>query len=236
MKETAMAAALKEAGISPRLAALNKACALFLNQGGTIDEWQRQRTVVDEYFSRMLNSGQPTGAQSGHASHSTVQQPIPDSGQLSRASNGPHTSATVGNPNQSEGLSKRANHDGQTPIAPALSSIASEAISTAPAKASASIPARDPSAGFVQASIAANREIAKSILYRVKTSDHRWWGDVHPYEIEGMHRDSLRGKALLAACGALNTKQMRMPFRDLLSDTKATVAMNRANKELSHVA
>lgn len=235
MKETAMAAALKEAGISPRLAALNKACALFLNQGGTSDEWQRQRVVVDEYFSRMLNGDHAKVAQSGQGKAYPVQQPIPDRGQVQGANDGHPTHAPVGNPNQSEGQLGFA-HTGLSLSAPTLSPIASEASESMAQKPIVATPARDPSAGFIQASIAANREIAKSILYRVKTSDHRWWGDVHPYEIEGMHRDSLRGKALLAACGALNTKQMRMPFRDLLSDTKATVAMNRANKELSHVA
>lgn len=67
------------------------------------------------------------------------------------------------------------------------------------------------------------RQLAVSILDRTRTSAGRPWGDVHPYEIAGMKRDSKIGEAVEARLGALNEKQIQQPLRELL-DSKDDLA------------
>lgn len=114
--------------------------------------------------------------------------------------------------------------------------IASEANRAAAAKPVSLPPARDPSPGFIRATLAVNQAAARSVLHTVKTSDGRFWADVRPYEIAAMQRDSIRGMALLSVCGALNDKQAKMTFGELLSPDRAKIAFDQAQKELAHVA
>lgn len=97
-------------------------------------------------------------------------------------------------------------------------------------------PAREPSAGRIAAMISVNQAAARSVLYQVKTSTGEWWGDVHPYEVAGMQRDSIRGMALLSVCGPLNEKQMQKTFGELLGAERAKLAFDKAQQELCHVA
>jgi hypothetical protein len=94
----------------------------------------------------------------------------------------------------------------------------------------------EPSPSYVIAAGESRRQAARSILYRYKTSTGKWWGDVHPYEVGGMQRDSIRGMALFSACGPLNPKQMRMTFGQLLNHEQSEIAMKKADKEYINVA
>lgn len=115
--------------------------------------------------------------------------------------------------------------------------IASEAISTVAAKPIRDLPARDPSPGFIRATIAAKELAARSVLDTVKIEDGRAWRDVCPYEVgTWMKRDYIRGTALLTLCGPLNDKQSRMSFGELLTPERAKIAFDHAQKELAHVA
>lgn len=97
-------------------------------------------------------------------------------------------------------------------------------------------PAREPSAGFIRATIDANRAAARSVLNTIKIEDGRYWADVCPYEVgTWMKRDYIRGTALLTVCGPLNDRQSRMTFGELLSPERAKIALDQAQKDLAHV-
>ena len=103
------------------------------------------------------------------------------------------------------------------------------------APSAAAVPAREPSAAYLHAAGESRKEAARNILYRYKTSTGQWWGDVHPYEVGSMMRDSIRGQALMSACGPLNSDQMKMTFARLLKPEQAHLAMEKADKEIVNV-
>ncbi len=141
--------------------------------------------------------------------------PIPSEGHLPPAHQGPSKGANAGKPIASTEGHNAGAQQGQRPVAPV---------------------AREPSEAYRKAMGESRRQAAQSILYRYTTSEGKFWGDVKPYEVGTMMRDSLRGQHLMTACGALNPKQMKMTFAELLRPEQARIAMEKADKELINAA
>lgn len=229
----------------------------FMNSGGTLDLWNEIGAAAASEMAEKdqscvvqtdLTAGVDLRRQSGEQDQSTIvsndqvlvvqpSHPKPSEGHAVRATNGPNSAADARPPMPGEDHGPRVQQD-QAWSVPAGQPIASRSAKNAlPDKAIPQVPpAREPSASQLSAAGEARRAAARSILYVYKTSTGQFWGDVHPYEVGSMMRDSMRGMALLSACGPLNPRQMKMTFAQLLQPEQAKIAMEKADKEAVNVA
>lgn len=234
---TIMQRAFEIAGMSPADAAFNKAIALYLNSGGTIE---RARAWLDAAAARMPGMSHGPIVSNDHQTNAQTRQPVEDArGQCAvvdkdQIANALPSSSNRGGGDQSNGAQKsqprivspvrEPNHEPEADV-------------VMPAKATPPLPpAREPSPAYLKAAGESRREAARNILYRFKTSDGKYWGDVTPNEGIGVRRDGIRHMALMSACGKLNEKQMEMPYAQLLTPERAQIAMDKADKELVNVA
>lgn len=223
--------AFEKAGLPPRDNEFLLAIAKYLNSGGTIE---RCHALVDQVAAKMGKVGQTTVALSQKID-ADLPQPTPSKGQACRAQQG-HMDPANARPPLPAGQGPPA-HQGQNTNANGQPNASGKAKPSAPVRAKfIPPPVREPSEARIAAMEQAKRKAAHSILYRYRTSDRRFWGDVHAYEVGTMMRDSIRGQALLSACGALNDLQMRMTFAELLKPNQAKLAMEKADRELVNVA
>jgi len=257
MKITAFSAALDRAGFDRALFDLRAIAENFIKSGGTRDAWMRAFDVAagmlgedhlpifrQDQTSRVpvqqpnaseeANSSVPAGA----TTHlPPARNPMLDEGHAISAHESPTSAAPIRQPDRSEGHTEDVQQDHRIGAPTPTPITSGKAVGKSPVRAGHTMPpAREPSRGFINATIAANQTAARSVLHTVKTSDGRWWAEVCPYEVNAMQRDAIRGMALLSACGALNDRQSRMTFGELLSPERAKLALDQAQKELGHVA
>ncbi len=206
----------------------------FIKAGGSRDAWIK---AFDRAAASTRSADHAIGVRTDQLSAAGASHPTPGTGQKHIVHQDHASPAGARQPLPDAGLAVPV-HTDQAGNAGAGNQITGgKAEIIVPNRASVALPpARDPTPGFINATIATNQAVARSVLYQVRTSDGRWWGNVKPYEISSMQRDSIRGMALLSACGALNNKQTRLRFVDLLSEDKAKIALDKAAKELAYVA
>jgi hypothetical protein len=258
---TAIQEAFEKAGLKPRDVEFDRAIAVYLNSGGTIDE---ARDRVDLAAKRMPVMDHGEIARQSQVLNVQPRQTSEDvRGHPFVVSNGPSVNASPSSPVEDGGGQTLIASDGHAELAPPSSSNrGQEAIADVPSRATIlvppagepsaggeshhavapkrqskhALPASEPSAAYLKAAGEYRLQAARNALYRHKTSNGAWWGDVHPYEVVGMTRDNIRGMALMSACGPLNPKQMQMTFAQLLKPNQAEIAMEKADKELVNVA
>jgi hypothetical protein len=259
---TAIQEAFEKAGLKPRDVEFDRAIAVYLNSGGTI-EGVRERVEVAAKRMPVMDHG-AVARQSQFLNVQTRQQAEDVRGHPSVVSDDLSVNASPSSPVEDGGGQTRIASDGHAELAPPSSSPSAGAdhfdhaqkshsalvsFSDSPIAGGEShhaaapkrqlkhaLPASEPSAAYLKAAGEYRLQAARNALYRHKTSNGAWWGDVHPYEVVGMTRDNIRGMALMSACGPLNPKQMQMTFAQLLKPDQAEIAMNKAEKDLVNVA
>lgn len=106
------------------------------------------------------------------------------------------------------------------PFVPPSVSARSMAPAPMPGRPSAR-PQPAPSQSYLDASFKSRMMTARTMLDTRKTSDGRWWGDVHIYELFAMDREGSFARAVIATLGAVNEKQKRMRLREVLAPERA---------------
>ena len=211
MSKTTMGEALKAVGMNPAEYRLAAAIHEFMKQGGTVE---RAHALVDEAAKRIPGEGQDARASDGHTAVADARQQVEGEEANDRLPQGHVENAS----------SPSLDRGGEGHVGGAQSR-----------QQPTALPVREPSPAFRAASLESRKDAARSVLYKHRTSTGQWWGDVHPYEVAAMARDTIRGTALMAAAGALNAKQMQMTFSQLLAPKLAEIAMDKADKELANV-
>jgi hypothetical protein len=236
---TAIGDALAALGLNRSEYEFAAAISKLWNSGVTAE---RGRVIYETLAERMPGKGQEDFASDGQKLDAKPRQPMPDISQSNRASDGHRSDADSPAPIEDDGANEHKPL-GHGPDAPSSSPARGGEGQSAHAQdrrigvaLPAATPAREPSPTYLKAAGDSRRETARSILYRYKTSTGAWWGDVHPYEVSGMTRDSIRGLAIMSTLGPLNSKQMNMTFDQLLTPEQAQIAMEKADKELANVA
>lgn len=211
MRASNLGEALKVAGVNQRDVDFDIAIAKYLNSGGTIVGALARVNVA---AARMSGMGHGQSAEAGHEDRAQTRQQVEGGEAIAVAPKGHIMAASTPSFNRGG--------DGQE-------------IGAQSRHKQLAVPVREPSSAFRAALLESRKEAARTVLYRYRTSMGKWWGDVHPYEVAGMARDTIRGTALMAAVGALNANQMKMTFGQLLAPKKAEIAMKKADLELANV-
>ena len=190
------------------------AISKFWNQDGSVE---RGREIYDALAKRMPGEGQMPRASDGHDDHADARQQV--EGEEAGRSLPQGHSRNASSPSSNRG------GEGHTEDARTMS------------QTNSALPVREPSASYLKTLGEERKAIARSVLYEVRTSDGKWWGDIHPYEVSGMARDHIRGTALMSALGPLNSRQMKMTFGELFKphSEQAKIAMDKADEELRNV-
>jgi hypothetical protein len=260
MNMTAIAEAFEKAGLKPRDVAFDRAIAIYLNSGGTIDD---ARHRVEAAAKRMPGMDLISCAANGQSSGVQTRQQADDGGAARDVPQGQNTPASPSSPVEDGGGHPGCvSNDQRSAVSPSSSSSAGvDQIVYAPESQGPSVsssanpnpggggqalgahksqttvvsPASEPSPSYLKAAGESRLQAARSILYRYTTSTGKFWGDIHPYEVGSMTRDHLRGIALMSALGPLNPRQMKMTFSQLMTPKQAQIAMEKADKELVNV-
>jgi hypothetical protein len=232
----------------------------FKLAGGARETWIQ--AYDDAPAAEMQSGGHFAGVRNDHAQSADALPPLPGNGQTTDVRNDPQDVAdarslvageedhtgfilkdqlgnvpSAGAPIPGADQPTRADN-GHSEAVGARNQLAGErAISPVPKRASIVLPpAREPSAGHLKAAADRRQRSAILVLDRYKVEDGRFWGDVRPDDVRSyMRRDYIRGTALMTACGALNPKQMRMTFRELLTPERALVAFQEAEAQLAQL-
>jgi hypothetical protein len=228
--------------------AFDKAIALYLNHGGTVERAHmlldrraqmagKGQTICDSQQA-IADSRQPIPEPGGHLTRETLtpiapsaREPIPGSGQTALATQ--FGGAADQEPKPGRGGQQHA--ESQSTIAPAGRAAVPGGEKANPRlQSSSAVPsaAREPSEAFRQA-LARDRIQTNHIwLDTNKTSDGRYWSAVHPSEFPSMHRDSTVARVIETVYGPFNQKQLNMPLGELITpamEKKIIRALERHN-------
>ena len=246
-----MAAALEKAGFNKADMEAYATAVKFLKSGGTEDRWL---SVFRRAAASISREGQKSPVKKDHEGYADATNPIPTEGQVPSVQSNHNRSADGGNPMPGENQMHLAREGQQTGadarrpmldqgqprdarngrlnIAEVKHPIASGRghLDSAKGQPLTASPAREPSEAYLRAAAQSRLETARTALYLHKTSDGRWWGDVHPREFAGMMRDGKIAEACTRVFGPFSAKQMGMKLGELLNDKQQKRVWELANE------
>ncbi len=190
-KETRFSAAFAKAGLRLEDVEFDRAIALYLNKGGTIE---RAHARID-LAAEKLPGGPAEGARNGLMNSAVRQPELSEEGLGRRANNGQFQPADLGQP-QADGRANDGLPNGLSVDAP---------------------PIREPSANQISAATKAREDAAKSVFDRELTRTGQMWGNVHYCELDAMVQDSEVAAEVRHTLGTLTKEKRLKMLRELMT-------------------
>lgn len=234
--ETLLSARLQSAGLRVEDIAFDRAVALYLNSGGTIE---RARARLEVAAERMRGKGQLGGADNGRAEFAdpVLSDPLhrghesyADNSQTQRAPMQRNETLGEGPIEDADGRLPAANT--QQPQADGMDQI-TDAVTGHLAFVS---PVREPSIAQIAARSKVKEDIALSVFDREKTRTGQMWGNVYYRELDQFVVDADIAQAVKSYIGHIRGDDRYKMIRELMTPRQFAILLSKIRAEKNHAA
>lgn len=190
--QTAISEKFRRAGVVPRDVIFERAIALYLNNGGTIQE---AKAILDRVAERMGGEGHRPCSREGHKALSNAVQPN-DGDEGHRACFEKNISRVPSSPSQNSSAGQMLSAVEALPHVPAAATKRDGAGQSGIVDQTSLIVPRPVSTGYIRAAKVASIEVARTVLDSYKVRDGRAIGDVSYGELRQLAKQNKMEAAL----------------------------------------